>query len=143
VNIDQGIGQVDATGTRVISPAASTVYTISAINYAGTVTGSAMITVNSASPQLVRTPAVITDFSNSLNSDGTSTLTWNVTGADMVSIDQYIGIVNASGTKIVPATPAVYTLTASYVVGNTSNDIGTVTKSVTTGTNVSDTQWGR
>jgi hypothetical protein len=49
VSIDHGIGLVDATGIRVISPAASTVYTISATNSAGTATRSAMTTVSSVS----------------------------------------------------------------------------------------------
>jgi hypothetical protein len=48
VSIDNGIGQVDVAGTRVVSPAISTVYTISATNYSGTVTRSAVTTVNSA-----------------------------------------------------------------------------------------------
>lgn len=48
VNIDQGIGPVDAEGNRIVSPDASTVYTISASNSAGTVTRSAMTTVNMA-----------------------------------------------------------------------------------------------
>ncbi len=49
MSIDQGIGQVNVAGTRVVSPATSTVYTISATNSAGTVTRSAVTTVNSAS----------------------------------------------------------------------------------------------
>jgi hypothetical protein len=49
VSIDQGIGRVDVAGTRVVSPAASTVYTMSATNSAGTVTRSAVTTVSSAS----------------------------------------------------------------------------------------------
>ncbi|MGD0352283.1 MAG: hypothetical protein ABSB38_02100 [Dehalococcoidia bacterium] len=48
VSIDQGIGQVNVAGTRVVSPTASTVYTISATNSAGTITRSAVTTVNSA-----------------------------------------------------------------------------------------------
>jgi hypothetical protein len=48
VSIDQGIGQVGFTGIKVVSPAASTVYTISATNSTGTVTGSAVTIVNSA-----------------------------------------------------------------------------------------------
>ena len=50
VSIDQGIGKVDVQGTKVVSPAASTVYTISATNSTGTVTRSAVITVNPAPP---------------------------------------------------------------------------------------------
>ncbi len=47
ISIDQGIGQVDVAGTRMVSPTASTVYTISATNAAGTVTRSSVTTVNS------------------------------------------------------------------------------------------------
>ncbi|MDD5648166.1 MAG: hypothetical protein PHY03_04455 [Dehalococcoidia bacterium] len=49
VIIDQGIGMVNAAGIRVISPVKSTVYTLSATNSTGTVTGSAMTIVTSAS----------------------------------------------------------------------------------------------
>jgi hypothetical protein len=50
VSIDQGIGQVNVVGTMLVSPTTSTVYTISATNATGTVTRSAVTTVNSASP---------------------------------------------------------------------------------------------
>jgi hypothetical protein len=59
VSIDQGIGQVNVAGTMLVSPAKSTVYTISATNSAGTVTRSAVTTVNSASPP----PPAPTSFS--------------------------------------------------------------------------------
>ncbi|MGD0354694.1 MAG: hypothetical protein ABSB31_04525 [Dehalococcoidia bacterium] len=126
VSIDQGIGQVNAAGSRVVSPASTTVYTLSATNSAGTVTSSAMTTVNSASP--VGTPPVITQFNSNpsiINSAGTSTLSWNVTGANSVSIDQGIGQVNAAGSRVVsPASTTVYTLSAT-------NSAGTVTSSAT------------
>lgn len=48
------------------------------------------------------------DFGNS------TTLSWEVSGADTVSIDQGIGIVTASGTiNITPSTTTTYTLTAT------------------------------
>jgi hypothetical protein len=59
VSIDQGIGQVNVAGTKVISPDISTVYTISATNSAGTVTRSTKTTLNSASPP---PPPVPTSF---------------------------------------------------------------------------------
>ncbi|MHB8085165.1 MAG: hypothetical protein ACYDHZ_05035 [Dehalococcoidia bacterium] len=139
VSIDQNIGVVNAAGTRVVSPATSTVYTLRATNSTGTVTRSATTSVSSSPP--VGTPPVIV-FSSNRNSDNTSTLSWNVTGADQVSIDQNIGIVNASGTKVVsPATSTLYTLSATYSKGNSTNDIGTVTKSVTVAASGSATPW--
>ena len=122
VSIDQGIGLVDFAGSRTISPAVSTVYTITAINSAGTVTGSTTTTVNSVSP----TPPVILEFSNNpstINLGGTSTLLWNVTGATSVSIDQGIGLVNVAGSRIVsPELSTIYTITAV-------NSAGIVTRS--------------
>ncbi len=60
VSIDQGIGLVDVAGTRIVSPTISTVYTISATNAAGTVTRSAMTTVNSAPSQIINSVMPIT-----------------------------------------------------------------------------------
>lgn len=48
VSIDQGIGTVNAAGTMVVSPAATTTYTITATSSAGTVTSSTSVTVNPA-----------------------------------------------------------------------------------------------
>ncbi len=74
----------------------------------------------------VSQPSVIREFSSNpsaINSGGTTTLLWNVTGANSVSIDQGIGLVDVAGTRVVsPATSTVYTISAT----NTS---GTVTRS--------------
>jgi len=143
VSIDNGIGQVDVVGTRVISPASSTTYILTATNSSGTITSSAVTTVNTVAPSTDRTPPVIAEFSSTLNSDGSSTLVWNVIGADTVSIDQNIGIIDASGTKLVaPATGTIYTLSADYAIGNWANEIGTVKKSVTVPAQITGTPWG-
>jgi len=142
VTIDNGIGQVDVAGSRVISPALSTTYILTATNSSGTSTRSSVATVNTATPSTDRTPPVIA-FSSTLNSDGSSTLAWNVIGADTVSIDQYIGVVDASGTKVVaPAQGTTYILSADYAIGNWANEIGTVTKSVAVPAQITGTPWG-
>jgi hypothetical protein len=60
VSIDQGIGQVNVAGTRVVSPTTSTGYTISATNSAGTITRSVVTTVNSAPLPPAPTPFAVT-----------------------------------------------------------------------------------
>ena len=45
VSIDQGIGDVPAAGTKEVSPATTTTYTLTATNTAGTITESVVITV--------------------------------------------------------------------------------------------------
>ena len=62
VSIDHGIGLVNASGSMAVAPAASTVYTISATNSAGTVTRSAATTVNTASPYITPTSFSVTDI---------------------------------------------------------------------------------
>jgi len=82
--------------------------------------------------QQAGTPSVINEFSSNpsaINSGGTTTLMWNVTGANSVSIDQGIGLVDVTGTRVVsPATSTVYTISAT-------NAAGTVTRSSLTTVN--------
>ena len=71
------------------------------------------------------TPPSIGSFSaNPANiaAGGTSTLSWSVTGADSVTIDQGIGTVVATGTRAVsPTSNTTYTLTASNTAGNVTS----------------------
>ena len=106
VSIDQGIGQVNAAGTMLVSPATSTVYTISAINSAGTVTRSAMTTVNSApQPQTTDSNPVVSFTANYLggNADNSTRwqLNWNVSNATQIVIQPEIGAVNPTGSTVV------------------------------------------
>jgi hypothetical protein len=131
VSIDQGIGLVSAMGSRAIAPGSTTVYTISATNATGTVTGSAVAMVNSMpyNGTMMGTAPAITVFGANpsiINSGATSTLSWNVAGANSISIDNGIGQVNASGTMTVsPGASTTYTISAT-------NNNGTITRSTTT-----------
>ena len=75
------------------------------------------------------TPSVIGTFTSSpstINYGETSMLSWNVTGANSVSIDQGVGLVNSSGSMLIsPAISTVYTISAT-------NSAGTVTRSAVT-----------
>ena len=99
VSIDQGIGQVDVAGTRVVSPATSTVYTISATNSAGTVIRSSAIIIVSAPvspPPTTESNPVISFTATHLG--GTSwQLNWNVSNATQIVIQPDIGPVNPTG----------------------------------------------
>jgi hypothetical protein len=71
-------------------------------------------------PRAVSQP-VINSFNSSpgsIVSGGSSTLSWDVSGAATVSIDQQIGNVSLSGNRVVfPTTTTTYTLTAINTVG--------------------------
>ena len=106
VSIDQDIGQVAVAGTRVVSPAKSTVYTISATNSAGTVIRSSAIILVSAptplptSPQTTASNPVIRFTASHLG--GTSwQLNWNVSNATQIVIQPDIGTVNPTGSAVV------------------------------------------
>ncbi len=98
VSIDQGIGLVDVAGTRVVSPAKSTVYTISATNAAGTVTRSSVTTVNSAPPlslppQTTASNPVISFTATHMGGNAWQ-LNWNVSNATQIAIEPDIGTLN-------------------------------------------------
>jgi len=78
-----------------------------------------MATVNVVAPGATK-PA-INSFNaspGSITPGGSSTLSWNVTGCTSISIDQSIGSVSLSGTRVVsPAKTTTYTLTAVNEAG--------------------------
>ena len=108
VDIQPGIGPVPLAGSRQVSPTSTTTYTMTATGRAGTTTRSVVVTVN---PRVAITSFVSNPSAISLG--GSSTLQWNVTGATAVTIDQGIGSVSLSGSRVVsPSTTTTYTLTA-------------------------------
>lgn len=121
VSINQDIGTVPSSGTRDVSPAATTTYTLTARNNVDSVTRSITVTMGTATAPVVDRFSAIP---GSITAGESSTLQWNVTGATSVSIDQDIGTVAASGTKgVTPTVTTKYTITAT-------NSFGTTTRSV-------------
>ena len=118
VSIDQGIGTVAATGTRNVTPAATTTYTITAGNAYGTVHAAVTVTVN-------RVPTVsIFASSTTITQGQTTTLSWTTTDADIVSINQGIGEVGVSGYQPVsPSVTTTYTITATNTNGSDTDSV--------------------
>lgn len=121
LSIDQGIGVVNGpSGSLSVSPAATTIYTITATN--GSATATATATVNAPlAVTLKASPANIAPGSQ-------STLTWASTGAASLSIDQGVPpITGASGSvSVSPTANTTYTITATDAQGNTSTAAATV-----------------
>ena len=129
VTIDQEVEGVDLdpnAGTFAVSPSTTTTYTLEARNEAGSV----MDTV-----QLKVLPAINSFTANPRNiyyGGGTSTLSWDVSGANTVTIDHGVGIVTpTTGSSDVylytytsTSTSRTYTLVAT-------NDSGSSTATVT------------
>jgi len=119
------------SGTVNVTPTQTTNYVLTATNSAGQATAVAVVTVGGTATQL----PVINSFTASPASivqGANSTLSWSVTGADRVSIDNGIGQVTANGNvQVSPAVDTTYTLTAVNAAGQvTSTTRITVNKKV-------------
>ena len=127
VSINQGVGGVTPSGTRVVSPAATTTYTLTATNAAGSVTQPVQVVVSGAPPPSLSVINSFTASPGSITLGASSTLSWSVSGATTVSINQGVGSVASSGTTVVwPATTATYTLTATNAAGSVTQPVQVV-----------------
>lgn len=126
VNIDNGIGVVALTGYRTIQPAQTTTYILTASNATTTRSATVTITVNHESNESHENEEIIISsfevFPGEINPGESASLTWVVTGATSVSIDNGIGNVPLTGNRIIwPTTITTYTLVASN--SNTSKHV--------------------
>jgi len=106
----EGIGTVEASGSKKVKPTENTTYTLTATGDGGTKTSSVDV-------ELAAGPVPIVLFSANPESVQTGhpvTLKWEVTNATEVSIDGGIGKVQTKGSKQVkPTSSTSYTLTAT------------------------------
>ena len=126
VIIDNGIGDVPLNGSISVTPLDSTTYTITASGSSGTASSSVTVTVNTSGPQ---PPSVSINASTTLLLQGeSSTLSWNSSNAESVTIDNGIDGVSASGSLVVtPSQTTTYTISAT---GQGGSDFDTVTLAV-------------
>ncbi|MGZ6372084.1 MAG: hypothetical protein ACXWL8_01670 [Candidatus Limnocylindria bacterium] len=107
LSIDHGVGAV-AGSSVVVTPAVTTTYTLTATGVGGTVTATTTVTVVPA--------PVISSFSGNPSSIAvgtSSTLSWTVSNANSLSIDQGVGNVTGLASAVVsPSVDTTYTLTA-------------------------------
>jgi hypothetical protein len=123
VTISPAVGAVGNNGSVVVTPTASTTYTVTANNTFGSATCSVAVQVTPGTgPRIVKFSAAPLNIAQG----STSTLLWAVDNADTVTIDQGVGQVdNRAGTKdVTPQQTTLYTLTAT-------NKFGTVTAQAT------------
>jgi len=121
VTIDQEVEGVDldpSAGTCTVSPITTTNYTLEASNKAGSSTATVQVKVLPAINSFTANPRYI------YYGGGTSTLSWDVSGADTVIIDQGIGAVTpTTGTQKVylyTIATTTYTLVATNEAGSST-----------------------
>jgi hypothetical protein len=121
VSIDNGLGDVQASGSMRLAPSATTTYTIKAVNRYGEVSKSAQVVVmNEDQP-----PGIFLEVSPaSLQTGKMARLEWNTSAAREVSIDNGVGSRQVSGAILVkPLTTTTYTLTAVNKAGRSSKSV--------------------
>jgi hypothetical protein len=128
VIIDNGIGTVGVTGATAVTPAVTTTYTLTAVGTGGAANQS--VTVAVVGGAATTTPAgglPFIQFSvnpTAITPRGTAVLTWNVTGATTVVIDNGIGPVPLSGSRAVsPDVSRTYVLTATNPNGSNTSAV--------------------
>jgi len=121
VVIDQGIGSTGTEGSQAVQPPDTTTYNITASNDMGSVSASAQITVIEGEVPVISS---FTASSTSITSGDSSTLTWVVTDADSIVINQSIGEVSSNGSESVsPTETTKYTLTATNSTGSSTASV--------------------
>jgi uncharacterized protein (TIGR03790 family) len=124
VTIDNGIG--NAPAQVLVSPTATTTYTLTASSSAGSSTAKLTITVAGSTAPTI---SAFTTSPASIISGGSSTLSWSVSGATSLSLNQGLGDVTSLSSKsVAPATTTTYILTATNSSGSVTA-LATVTVS--------------
>ena len=124
VTIDQGIGDVAASGDMVVSPATSTTYKLTAGNSAGSAYATCQVVVTSGSSSSYPVINYFTASSTSVTAGEIITLSWSVSNASSVTIDNGVGTVAATGSmSLYPIATTSFTLTAVNSVGSASQSV--------------------
>ncbi len=111
-----GSNFTSTNGSMSVSPAVTTSYTLTASNASGSATANATVTVSAAG-----TPTIHSFNANptSINSGGSSTLSWNTTGATGIAITpgSFTSTAASGSTSVSPTAKTTYTLTATNASG--------------------------
>ncbi len=118
VNFDQGIGRKATSGSVVVTPQQSTLYTMTAIGPGGQATRTVQIDVSAmGAPSITR----FTVSASTINAGDSTTLSWQTSDADTVSIDNSVGSQATSGqVSVTPSMTTSYTLEALNMAGSTT-----------------------
>jgi hypothetical protein len=112
-------GSISSTGLYT-APATPGTFTVVATEPSSGLSGQASVTVSAAAPA----GPVISSFSASPGTlptgGGKATLSWSVTGATSLSIDNGVGTVSGTSVSVSVTTSTVFTLTATNASGSTT-----------------------
>ena len=109
-----------ASGSTSMSPTATTTYTLTATNAAGSAMSTLTVTVNGASKPTISS---FTASPASITSGSSSTLSWTTTGATSIAITPgtFTSTLASGSTSVSPTATTTYTLTATNASGSTTS----------------------
>lgn len=122
VTINQGVGTVSGSGSTSVSPTQQTTYTLTASNDNGSVTAQVTVSIGALPLPVINSfaanPATIEEGSS-------ASLSWSVSNADTLSINQGIGNVNGptGSTTVTPDESTTYQLTATNAAGSVTDTV--------------------
>lgn len=117
-SIDNAVGKVPPNGSTTITPDRTTIYNGTFGGVGGTSYCTTTITVDAPAPKLA--PPTISWFSAQppeVSVGESATLSWSVTGASAIEIDNGIGVVGDGEVSISPRATTRYVLTARNAAG--------------------------
>jgi hypothetical protein len=126
VSIDQGIGTVSTSGNRSVAPLTTTTYKLTASNAAGPAYATCQVVVSGGTVPPSSYPVInyFTASPSTVSPGETTTLSWSVSNAFAVTIDQGVGTVASTGSmSIIPVATTMFTLTAVNAAGGTSQSV--------------------
>jgi len=127
VSISPDIGDVPSSGWTTVIPAATTTYELSAVNTFGTKTAETTVTVSTEPDGIAPVIKSFTATPISIPERGTSSLSWDIKGATILTINRGIGVPASKYSQSVsPLVTTTYTLTAINIYGS-DNATATVT----------------
>ncbi|MBS2023118.1 MAG: hypothetical protein JST92_11945 [Deltaproteobacteria bacterium] len=120
LSINNGPGIVTGKTSVSVTPTQTTQYTLSATGPGGSSSAKVTVIVTAAQPKAVIN--LFTANPPSISAGNSSTLSWNVTNATALSIDNGVGtITGTTGTiNVTPSATTTYTLSATGLGGNDS-----------------------
>jgi len=127
ISYGSSVTPVSPVGSATATPTTTTTYTLTATNTAGSVTETVQVVVSGAPPPSLPVISFFTASPGSITLGASSTLSWSVSGAPIISINQGVGGVTPSGTRVVsPTATTTYTLTATNATGTVTQPVQVV-----------------
>ena len=122
--IDNSVGGVGLSGSQVVSPTATTTYTLSCSGQNGGAGDTAQTTVTVNPAPVNADIATFTAAPSTITTGQSSTLVWTVNAGQTCTIDQGVGAVAATGNQSVsPTVTTAYTLTCQGLNGGASDSV--------------------